>query len=72
MDIASSQFFVVQADSAYLEGQYPGFAHVTEGMDMSMISAKLPLYIQDVNGSVLKEDQLVIESIQIIEEELAV
>ncbi|MCQ2456959.1 MAG: peptidylprolyl isomerase [Clostridia bacterium] len=31
---ASSQFFIVHADSTYLDGQYAAFGHVTEGMDV--------------------------------------
>lgn len=34
MDSASSQFFIVQSDSTYLDGQYAGFGTVTEGMDI--------------------------------------
>ena len=33
MDSASSQFFIVQADSDFLDGQYAGFGHVTDGSD---------------------------------------
>ena len=33
-DSASSQFFIVQADSTFLDGDYAGFGHVTEGMDI--------------------------------------
>lgn len=33
-DSASSQFFIVQTDSTYLDGSYAGFGHVTEGMDV--------------------------------------
>ena len=34
MDSASSQFFIVQADSTHLDGQYAAFGEVTEGMDV--------------------------------------
>ena len=34
MDSASSQFFIVQEDSTYLDGQYAAFGRVTEGMDV--------------------------------------
>lgn len=34
MDSASSQFFIVHADSAFLDGQYAAFGHVTEGMEV--------------------------------------
>ena len=33
-DSASSQFFIVHADSSYLDGQYAAFGKVTEGMDV--------------------------------------
>ncbi|MCD8206186.1 MAG: peptidylprolyl isomerase [Clostridia bacterium] len=33
-DSAGSQFFIVHADSAYLDGQYAAFGKVTEGMDV--------------------------------------
>ena len=33
-DSGSSQFFIVQADSTFLDGDYAGFGHVTEGMDI--------------------------------------
>jgi peptidyl-prolyl cis-trans isomerase B (cyclophilin B) len=34
MDSASSQFFIVQSDSTYLDGQYACFGYVTSGMDI--------------------------------------
>lgn len=34
MDSASSQFFIVQADSTHLDGQYAAFGEVIEGMDV--------------------------------------
>lgn len=34
MDSASSQFFIVQGDSTYLDGQYAAFGKVTDGMDV--------------------------------------
>ena len=33
-DSASSQFFIVQSDSTYLDGQYAAFGKVVEGMDV--------------------------------------
>lgn len=33
-DSASSQFFIVQADSTFLDGQYAAFGTVTDGMDI--------------------------------------
>ena len=33
-DSASSQFFIVQQDSTFLDKQYAAFGHVTSGMDV--------------------------------------
>jgi len=33
-DSASSQFFIMHADAAYLNGQYAAFGQVVEGMDV--------------------------------------
>lgn len=66
MDSASSQFFIVQSDSTYLDGQYAGFGTVTEGMDIvDQICKDTP--VQDSNGSVSASDQPVIESIKVID-----
>ena len=64
-DSASSQFFIVQADSRYLDGQYAGFGYVTDGMDVvdRICSDAKPT---DGNGSIAKEAQPVIESIKVI------
>lgn len=66
MDSASSQFFIVQKDSKYLDGQYACFGYVTEGMDVvDAICKNTP--VTDNNGSVKPENQPVIESIRITE-----
>lgn len=66
-DSASSQFFIVQADSTYLDGEYAGFGYVTSGMDIvDQICQDVP--VQDNNGTVNAEDQPVIERIVISEE----
>lgn len=66
MDSASSQFFIVQADSTYLDGQYAGFGTVTEGMEIvDQICADTP--VTDSNGTVEAENQPVIESIVVID-----
>ncbi len=66
MDSASSQFFIVQADSTYLDGQYAGFGYVTEGIEVvDEICEKVTG--QDQNGLVPKENQPVIESITVEE-----
>ncbi|MGO5028511.1 peptidylprolyl isomerase [Candidatus Agathobaculum pullicola] len=66
MDSASSQFFIVHQDSAYLDGQYACFGYVTDGMDIvDKICENTP--VEDGNGTVLPEYQPVIESIKIID-----
>ncbi len=64
---ASSQFFIVQSDSTYLDGQYAAFGYVTSGMeyvDQICRDAKPT----DGNGSIAREDQPVITSIVIRQE----
>ena len=66
MDSASSQFFIVQKDSKYLDGQYACFGYVTEGMDVvDAICKNTP--VTDSNGTVKPENQPVIESVRITE-----
>ena len=66
MDSASSQFFIVQSDSTFLDGQYAAFGTVTEGMDLvDKICKDTP--VQDNNGTVSAADQPVIESIKVID-----
>ena len=66
-DSASSQFFIVQSDSTYLDGQYAAFGHVTAGMDVvdKICADAKPT---DNNGSIAPDAQPVIESITIREE----
>lgn len=63
-DSASSQFFIVHEDSTFLDGKYAAFGKVTSGMDVVDELAKVK--VEDNNGTVLKENQPVIESIKII------
>lgn len=65
-DSASSQFFIVQADSTYLDGQYAAFGHVTEGMEVvdAICEKMTELGLSD---SIPTENQPVIETITIIE-----
>ena len=62
---ASSQFFIVHQDSTFLDGEYAGFGHVTEGMD---IVDKICYNVKttDDNGTVEKDNQPIIESIKYI------
>lgn len=66
MDSASSQFFIVQSDSTYLDGQYACFGYVTDGMDIVDKICKNAV-TTDSNGSVDPENQPVINSIKIID-----
>ena len=60
---ASSQFFIMQADSPSLDGQYAAFGHVTEGMDVvdAMCEAARPT---DNNGTIAAADQPRIASVK--------
>ena len=62
-DSASSQFFIVQSDSTFLDGSYAGFGHVTSGMEIVDKICK-DTKTEDDNGTVEKENQPVIESIK--------
>ena len=63
-DSASSQFFIVQEDSDYLNGNYAAFGHVTSGMEIvDQICKDVP--VEDDNGTVKAENQPVIEKITI-------
>ena len=65
-DSASSQFFIVQSDSTFLDGDYAAFGHVTEGMDIVDKICKEAKPTDD-NGSIKADEQPVIESIRIID-----
>ena len=60
---ASSQFFIMQADTPSLDGQYAAFGHVTEGMDFvdAMCEAARPT---DNNGTIAAADQPRIASVK--------
>ena len=65
-DSASSQFFIVQSDSTFLDGQYAAFGYVTEGMDVvDQICADAEP--TDDNGTIPAENQPVIERITILD-----
>ena len=66
MDSASSQFFIMQENGEYLDGDYAAFGEVTNGMEVvDEICAKTK--IEDRNGTVEKEKQPIIESIKMID-----
>lgn len=60
---ASSQFFIMQADTPSLDGQYAAFGHVTEGVDVvdAMCEAARPT---DNNGTIAAADQPRIASVK--------
>lgn len=61
-DSASSQFFIVHADSPHLNGQYAAFGRVISGMEVvDAICENTP--VTDGNGTVAAENQPVITSI---------
>lgn len=65
-DSASSQFFIMHADNAGLDGQYAAFGRVTSGIEtVDSVAQKTP--VTDNNGTVLAKNQPIIESIKIIE-----
>lgn len=62
---ASSQFFIVQSDSTFLDGEYAGFGHVTKGMEIVDKICKEAKPINS-NGIIADDKQPVIEYIRII------
>ncbi|MDC7288410.1 peptidylprolyl isomerase [Blautia schinkii] len=60
-DSASSQFFIMQSDGTYLDGDYAAFGHVTEGMEIVDAICKDAEPV-DNNGGIKKTEQPVIES----------
>ena len=63
-DSASSQFFIVQEDSTYLDGSYAVFGYVVSGMEVvdQICDAAHPA---DVSGRLADADQPVIASVTI-------
>lgn len=61
---ASSQFFIVHEDSTFLDGQYAGFGHVTDGIEIvDKICEETP--VTDSNGTVAEGKKPVINTITI-------
>ena len=63
---ASSQFFIMHEDAPYLDGSYAAFGHVTEGIEIVDKICE-DTKVEDSNGTVLKENQPVIEKIIMID-----
>ena len=66
MDSASSQFFIVQSDSTYLDGQYACFGYVTSGMDIVDQICK-DAQPTDGNGTIPAAEQPVITAVRVID-----
>ncbi len=65
-DSASSQFFIVDEDSKYLDGKYAAFGKVTSGIEIVDKICKDAIVV-DNNGTVLPENQPVIKRIYMVE-----
>ena len=65
-DSASSQFFIMHEDNLGLDGNYAAFGKVISGMEVVDKIAE-NTKVEDDNGTVLKKNQPVIESIRVIE-----
>ena len=63
-DSASSQFFIVQTDSTFLDGDYAAFGEVTSGMDVVDAICKDAKPTDD-NGTIPADQQPVIEYIKV-------
>lgn len=66
MDSASSQFFIVQKDSTFLDGQYACFGYVTNGMDV-VDAIAADAQPTDDNGTIPADQQPVIESVKVLD-----
>ncbi len=66
MDSASSQFFIVQKDSTFLDGQYACFGYVTDGMDV-VDAIAADAQPTDDNGTISADQQPVIESVKVLD-----
>ena len=66
MDSASSQFFIVQKDSTFLDGQYACFCYVTNGMDV-VDAIAADAQPTDGNGTIPADQQPVIESVKVLD-----
>lgn len=66
MNSASSQFFIMHEDGPFLDGQYAAFGHVTEGIEIVDKICE-DTKVEDGNGTVLSENQPVINSVKIID-----
>ena len=63
---ASSQFFIMHEDSPHLDGEYAAFGKVISGIEVvdKIVSKAI---VEDGNGTVLKDNQPIIEYIKVID-----
>lgn len=66
MDTASSQFFIIHEDSPHLNELYACFGYVTEGIEIVDAICE-DIKVEDENGTVAKENQPKIESIEVVD-----
>ncbi|MBR3661415.1 MAG: peptidylprolyl isomerase [Bacilli bacterium] len=67
MNSASSQFFIVQKDSTFLDGEYASFGKVIEGIEIvDKIATDISPLATDTNGTIPFENQPLINSITIV------
>ena len=66
MNSASSQFFIVHKDSLSLDGQYAGFGHVTNGIEIvdKICEESRPI---DNNGTIEEERMPIINTVRVID-----
>lgn len=65
-DSASSQFFIMHQDAPNLDGFYAAFGKVTEGIEVVDKICE-SVEVTDINGTVAKGNQPVIESIKMVD-----
>ena len=63
---ASSEFFIVQEDSTFLDGDYAAFGYVIDGLDVVDKIAKKAKPTDD-NGSIDIKDRPVIKYVKVID-----
>ncbi len=64
-DSASSQFFIMHKDGLFLDKQYAGFGRVTKGIEIVDAICE-NTEVRDSNGTVLKENQPIIEKVIVV------
>ena len=67
MDSASSQFFICDADSVFLDGQYAAFGIVVDGMDVVDAIASVEVVVGAGGEKTKPVNPPVIKSVTIIE-----